>query len=172
MPQPQAFMSYAHIDDRHRRLTQFRRELSDEVRVHLGREFSIFQDWNDIGWGQNWKARIQQSLEQEAIFLIPILSPSFFNSEPCQAELRAFLDKETNLGRDDLVLPVYYVDCPLLYDQTALANNDLARTIATRQSADWRELRTKYFNTPVVMNALVALAKKIRDALARVRAQN
>jgi hypothetical protein len=172
MPQPQAFMSYAHIDDRHRRLTQFRRELSDEVRVHLGREFSIFQDWNDIGWGQNWKARIQQSLEQEAIFLIPILSPSFFNSEPCQAELRAFLDKETNLGRDDLVLPVYYVDYPLLHDQNALADNDLARTIAARQFADWRELRTKPFVSTVVMNALVTLAKKIRDALARVSAQN
>jgi hypothetical protein len=50
MPQPQAFMSYAHIDDRHRRLTQFRKELSDEVQVHLGREFPIFQDWNDLGW--------------------------------------------------------------------------------------------------------------------------
>jgi hypothetical protein len=172
MPQAQAFMSYAHIDDRHGRLTRFREELGGEVHVHLGREFAIFQDWNDIGWGQNWKARIQQSLEQEAIFLIPILSPSFFNSGPCQAELRAFLDKETNLGRDDLVLPVYYVDCPLLHDQAALANNDLARTIAARQFADWRELRTKSFITPVVMNALAALAKKIRDALARVNAQN
>jgi len=172
MPQPQAFMSYAHIDDRHRRLTQFRKELSDEVQVYLGREFAIFHDWNDIGWGQNWKARIQQSLEQEAIFLIPILSPSFFNSGPCQAELRAFLDKETNLGRDDLVLPVYYVDYPLLHDQEALAGNDLARTIAARQFADWRELRTKPFLSPVVMNALAALAKKIRDALARVSAQN
>ena len=82
------------------------------------------------------------------------------------------MDKETNLGRDDLVLPVYYVDYPLLHDQNALAGNDLARTIAARQFADWRELRTKPFVSTVVMNALVTLAKKIRDALARVNAQN
>jgi hypothetical protein len=172
MPQPQAFMSYAHIDDRHQRLSQFRKELSGEVQVYLGREFAIFQDWNDIGWGQNWNARIQQSLEQEAIFLIAILSPSFFNSARCQAELRAFLDKETNLGRDDLVLPVYYVDYPLLHDEKALADNDLARIIATRQFADWRGLRSRYFSSPVVKNALAALAIKIRNALARVSAQN
>ena len=57
------------------------------------------------------------------------------------------------------------------HDQAALANNDLARTIAARQFANWRELRTKSFIAPVIMNALAALAKKIRDALARVSAQ-
>jgi len=54
--QPVAFMSYVHFDDTHEngRLTQFRERLSAEVRMQTGEEFPIFQDRNDIRWGQNW----------------------------------------------------------------------------------------------------------------------
>ena len=54
-PKPIAFMSYVRFQDAHDdgRLTKFRERLSTEVRVHTGEEFPIFQDRNDIEWGQN-----------------------------------------------------------------------------------------------------------------------
>ena len=51
---PIAFMSYVRMDDAHEngRLSQFRERLSGEVRMQCGEEFEIFQDRNDIAWGQ------------------------------------------------------------------------------------------------------------------------
>ncbi len=80
-PRPAAFMSYVRTDDRHEegRITQFRERLSGEVQMQTGEDFPIFQDRNDISWGQAWEERIEQSID-EVTFLIPIITPSFFRS--------------------------------------------------------------------------------------------
>jgi F-box protein 11 len=162
-------MSYAHTDDKYGHLTQFRERLSDEVRVHIGEEFPIFQDRKDILWGQNWKERIEESID-EVTFLIPIITPSFFNSQACRDELQRFIEREKKLGRSDLILPVYYVDCPLLNDEEKLVGDNLAQVIAARQRADWRDLRFEPFTYPQVGKTLARLAVQIRDALERVQA--
>lgn len=100
--QPLAFMSYVRFEDEHEdgRLTLFRQRLSGEVRVQTGEEFPIFQDRNDIRWGQNWKERIEESLD-EVTFLIPMITPSFFNSPACRDELEKFLEREKELRSND-----------------------------------------------------------------------
>ncbi len=170
-PKPAAFMSYVHSDDKYGRLTEFRERLSDEVRVQIGEEFLIFHDRKDIHWGQNWKKRIEESLD-EVTFLIPIITPSFFNSPACSDELQRFLEREKELKRDDLVLPIYYVDCPLLNDEEKRAGDELAQAIADHQyaDADWRDLRFEPFTSPQVGKTLARLAVQIRDALDRVQA--
>jgi parallel beta-helix repeat protein len=168
--QPAAFMSYARFDDKHDygRLTQFRERLSTEVQMQTGEEFLIFQDRN-IQWGQDWRERIEESLD-EVTFLIPIITPGFFTSQACRDELHRFLGREKQLQRNDLILPVYYVDCPLLNVESKRATDELAQVIATRQYADWRELRFEPFTSPQVGKTLARLAIQIRDALERVRA--
>src|SRR3972149_6109518 len=166
--QPVAFMSYVHSDDKYGHLTQFRERLSDEVRMQTGEEFPIFQDRKDIWWGQNWKERIEESLD-EVTFLISIITPSFFNSQACRDELERFLEREKKLKRNDLILPVYYVDCPLLNDQAKRATDKLAQVIADRQYADWRDIRFEPFTSPQVGKILAQLAVQIRDALERVQ---
>jgi parallel beta-helix repeat protein len=151
------------------RLTLFRERLSAEVRVQTGEEFSIFQDRKDILWGQNWKERIEESLD-EVTFLIPIITPGFFKSEPCRGELQQFLEREKKLKRNDLILPVYYVDCPLLNDETKRATDELAQVIADHQWADWRDLRFEPWTSPQVGKTLAQLAVQVRDALERVQA--
>jgi F-box protein 11 len=165
-PKPAAFMSYVHSNDKYGHLTTLRERLSDEVRVQTGEEFPIFQDRKDIQWGQNWKARIEESLDA-VTFLIPIITPSFFKSPYCREELQRFLERERQLGRDDLILPIYYVDCPLLNDETQRATDELAGAIASRQYADWRDLRFEPFTSPQVGRTLARLAVQIRDALPR-----
>ena len=164
--QPVAFMSYVRLDDEHEegRLTLFRERLSGEVQMQTGEQFPIFQDRNDIKWGENWKRRIEDGLDASA-FLIPIITPSFFNSPACRAELTRFLERELALGRDDLVLPVYYVDCPLLNDSVQREKDELAIAVAAHQWADWREFRFEPLTAPEVGRRLAALGQQVRDAI-------
>lgn len=166
---PAAFMSYVHWDDKYGQLTTLRERLSDEVQVQTGTEFLIFQDRNDIKWGQNWRKRIDGSID-EVTFLIPIITPGFFNSKECRKELARFLEREKKLGRNDLIFPIYFVDTPLLNDPERRATDELAEVIASRQYADWRELRFEPFTNPQVGKKLAELAVQIRDALPRVQA--
>jgi parallel beta-helix repeat protein len=167
--QPVAFMSYVWFDDEHNngRLTTFRDRLSAEVRMQTGEEFPIFQDRNDMRWGQNWRERIDESLDQ-VTFLIPFMTPSFFKSPECRDELKKFLKREGKLKRNDLILPVYYVNCEVLNDKTKQAGDELVEAIAARQYADWRDLRFEPFTSPAVGKALSQLAVQIREALERV----
>jgi TIR domain len=93
-------MSYARFDDQHDdgQLSQFREWLGAEVRAQTGQEFAIFQDRNDIAWGQNWQQRIDEALDEVTLLLV-IITPSLFGSPPCRAEVARFLGRERVLGR-------------------------------------------------------------------------
>jgi len=165
---PVAFMSYVRFDDQHEngRLTQFCERLSGEVRMQTGDKFHIFQDRNDIAWGQQWKERIDGSLDT-VTFLFPMITPGFFKSPACREELERFLQREKDLSRSDLILPVYYVECRLLSDEEKREKDPLATAIAARQFADWRELRFEPFTSPQVGKTLARMARQIVEALER-----
>src|SRR5690348_1442768 len=165
-----AFMSYVRFNDQHEdgQLTQFRQRLSAEVKMQTGEDFPIFQDRNDIAWGENWQQRIDQALDAVTLLLV-IITPSFFRSSACRSEVERFMARERELGRDDLILPVYYVSAPEL-DQSELREDDpLAATLAKRQFADWRELRFEPLTSPVVRKAMAQLAARMRDTFWRVQ---
>ncbi len=161
---PAAFLSYDHLDDRYGHISQFRVRLADEVCIQTGDEFTIFQDRSDISWGEGWRKRIEESLDS-IVFFIPVITPSFFKSERCRAELKQFLERERKLCRRDFLLPVYYVSTPLLDDAGRRDEDELAREISERQYADWRELRFEPFDSPHVGKELERLAAQIREAL-------
>jgi len=161
-----AFMSYAHADDKHEHVSRFRERLSDEVGIQIGREFPVFQDSIHIHWGEDWKERIKQSLN-ESVFLIPILTPSFFNSPVCREEIELFLQREKTLKRNDLILPVYFVNCDVLNDKVKLNTDVLAQNIKRHQLADWRKFRLKSYDDQEVGSALEALALGVKEALQR-----
>jgi hypothetical protein len=166
--EPVAFMSYARFDDQHDdgQLTQFRERLSAEVRAQIGDDFPIFQDRDDIAWGQNWQQRIDQALDAVTL-LIVILTPGFLRSSACRAEVERFLAREGELGRQDLILPVYYIGAPELDEPGRRGADPLAQLLASRQFADWRELRFEPFTSPVVRKALAQLATRMRDTFWR-----
>lgn len=173
MPQrpPVAFLSYATINDTHDQgnLTELCARLSAEVRVQTGEDFPIFQDRTHIQWGQAWEDRLSESLN-DVTFLIPIITPSFFKSKWCREELERFVAQEKALGRSDLILPVYYVDCPALKNEANRDQDSLAAVIAARQMADWRDLRFEPWSNPAVGKALAKMAVQIRDTLERLQA--
>lgn len=161
---PAAFMSYVRFNDQHDdgRLSQFRERLAAEVRAQTGQEFAIFQDRNDIAWGQNWQQRIDEALDAVTLLLV-IITPGLFHSPPCRAEVDRFLDRERALGRGDLILPVYYISARQLDDPALREADEMAAVLAARQFADWRELRFEPFTSPQVGKAIAQLASRMRD---------
>ena len=116
MSQTQAFLSYTRIDDEFfgGAITALRGLLELGVRVVTGdRTFEIFQDIDGIELGEQWQKRLGEALS-EATFLIPIITPLFFSSDACRDELTKFIDHEKTTGRDDLILPIYFVTTPLI----------------------------------------------------------
>jgi cobaltochelatase CobT len=157
---PIAFLSYVRDDDAHDfgSVTKFRERLEGEVKLQTGKRFEIFQDRNDIRWGQLWKERIDDSLG-DATFLIPILTPSFFASPACRAELDTFLRMERTLGVTKLILPIYYVTCDEVEPNSLDAHG---AELKARNWTDWRDFRFKPFESHEVRSAIAVLAKNIK----------
>ena len=162
---PAAFMSYATADDRNNggALSRLRQALSEEVHVQTGEPFAIFQDREDIQWGQSWKARIDDALDSVTL-LIPVMSPSFFRSDYCRKEVKRFAEREQVLGRNELILPIYYVTASELEEAGRRAGDEVATLLASRQRADWRDLRFNSFDSEVARVALAELAARLRDS--------
>jgi parallel beta-helix repeat protein len=162
---PAAFMSYVRFNDQHDdgQLSQFRERLAAEVRAQTGQEFAIFQDRNDIAWGQNWQQRIDDALGAVTLLLV-IITPSLFRSPACRDEFGKFAERERALGRADLILPVYYIGAREMDDPGLRDSDEMARMLASRQFADWRELRFEPFTSPLVRKAIAQLASRMRDS--------
>ncbi len=161
-------MSYVRFNDEHDdgQLTALRERLSTEVRAQTGEEFPIFQDRNDIAWGQSWQQRIDETLDAVTLLLV-IITPGLFRSPACRAEVARFLERERALGRSDLILPVYYISTREMDDPVLREGDELARVLAARQFADWRALRFEAFTSPVVRKAIARLGERMRDAFWR-----
>lgn len=160
-------MSYAQFDDEHDNnfLTKFRDRLANEVRAQSGvREFTIFQDKISIKWGENWQRRIEETLDS-VIFLIPVMTPNFFNSPACLEEIQRFAERERRLGRDDLILPVYYLDARPLEDARIRAEHPVGELLHSRQRVDWRALRGRSIRSAGVEQEIRKLARRIVDSI-------
>lgn len=167
---PDAFLSYTRNDDEYTggQITMFRQHLELAVQAVTGKPFVIFQDVDGIGLGEHWQDKLDLMINQ-AQFFLPMITPSFFESRPCRAELEHFLKAERQAGRNDLILPIYCLDTDVLEDEAQRANDPLAQLIHERQGHDWRGMIFQPFETPDVKISLQRLARKIREASKRQR---
>jgi cobaltochelatase CobT len=165
MVQPAAFLSYVHSDDDHDRgrISLLRQRLEGEIRMHTGMPFQIFQDRNDLAWGQNWSQRIEKSL-YEVTFLIPIITPSYFNSHACRNEYNIFEQREKSLGTNQLILPIYYLSSDVI--ETQDDSDDMGISLRKRQYSDWRGLRFHPLEGPEAAKKLAEQANMVRAHIA------
>lgn len=164
-----AFWSYTRDDDECEdgRISRLRVDLERRLGQMTGnREFRIFQDRKDIGWGKPWQEVIRSGLA-DSIVLFPIITPLFFSSDACLEELEWFHQQEKERGRNDLILPLYYLDSDLVDDKTVLAAADerVRRAVALiheRNYEDWRPLRHEMETDPSFRRAVEGLAKRAK----------
>jgi len=108
LPDIVGFFSYARSDDKDDALSALRQRICDELHGQLGRRPRLWQDTVAIPFGTQWLDQIKAAIA-ESVFFIPIVSPIALNSDYCRMEFEAFLARERELGRGDLVFPILYI---------------------------------------------------------------
>ena len=167
---PVGFWSYARSDDTASggRLSQLRLALADHLQLRIERAPSaeIFQDQPAIAPGAAWQRRISQALNASSFF-IAIVTPAFLQSEMCCREVMQFRQREAALGRDDLIVPLHYIDVDDVdasrRDEVFDAN--VLRLLRERQWVDFRPLRLRDPAGEQVQERLDAIALSIRGRL-------
>ena len=163
MTDSQGFWSYVHADD-HADGGRIGRLLTDIIAQYemlTNETIELFFDREDIQWGEEWKSRIEGSLATVAFF-IPILTPRYFASAICRNEFNSFARRATDLGIEELLLPILYMDFPGLEDDDPA--DELVALVKKFQWVDWRELRFSDPNSPEYRRAVFSLASRLADA--------
>jgi hypothetical protein len=138
------FFSYSREDDEDSggKLSKLRERIQAELRGQLGRtktDFKLWQDKAAIAHGELWEDRINSAIAESAFF-IPIITPTAVRSYHCKFEFDAFLAREKELGRSNLVFPILYIPVPALSDGRWRQDPVLV-TVGSRQYEDWQHLR-------------------------------
>jgi hypothetical protein len=161
-----AFWSYTRFDNDNdgRWLTALRQALIAEVRASFGKHIEIFQDMDGIEWGERWKSKLKTSSD-DALFLIPIITPSYLASPACREELKEFVDREEATGFKESILPLYYIDTPGLQGEFEKAADLLAQIVAEHNYEDIRELRHRSIDSYEARQKIKKLAVALIDRI-------
>lgn len=160
------FFSYRQLDNKNDQnyLTRLRQNLEQEIGTLIGRPMTVWQDVDEIEWGQHWKAEIGKGLA-EAAFFIPVITPGYLQSEECRREFMAFLEYEKRRSRNDLILPLIYVRPDEFDDPEAKSKDKVLQTIVERQYANWEPLRHVGDERIEYRQQLTSLGKRVRALL-------
>ncbi len=156
------FFSYARQNDKHGggNLSTLRRNLEIELREQSGENIEIFQDQDDISWGEFWKTKIITSLNSSK-FLIAIVTPSYLKSEACRFELEYFLNLEKTIG-SERILPIIYIDTPELKN----TKDSVFSEINSRQWYDWTSFRFSSLTSSSTKKKIAILSRRIYELIA------
>jgi TIR domain len=144
LPALVGFFSYSREDDEGSggRLSKLRERIQEELRSQLGRtkaDFRLWQDKTAIAHGELWEDTIKRGIS-EAVFFIPIITPTAVRSSYCKFEFQSFLAREKELERNNLIFPILYIPVPALTGDR-WRQDPLLAIIGSRQYEDWQNLR-------------------------------
>src|SRR5262245_50779453 len=138
------FFSYSREDDEGSggKLSKLRERVQEELRGQLGRTKANFKLWQDkvaIAHGELWEETIKKGIS-ESVFFVPIITPTAVRSPYCKIEFEAFLARESELHRNNLIFPILYIRVSELTDNR-WRQDQLLAIIGSRQYEDWLDFR-------------------------------
>lgn len=130
------FLSYVQADDKAEggRIVRLAEDIASRYELQTGEPLPVFTD-RDIGWGEEWKARLRRELLQTTFF-VPIVTPRFLQSAACRAEVSEFVNAAAAMGTGEFVMPILYI-MPPGFEET---DDEVAVLLRNAQWEDWREL--------------------------------
>lgn len=155
------FWSYTHDDNSRAqgRVLELAAAVQGEFEVTSAQDLNMFVDRDALQWGEAWKESIESALAA-APFFIPIITPKYFASEACRNELAAFSGMAKSRGLEKLMLPILYIKVDDLSVDSA---DELKSIVAKTQYVDWTSLRLKPLDHPTVLEAVEAMAVRLRE---------
>ncbi|RDV46937.1 hypothetical protein DOE76_00620 [Leifsonia sp. ku-ls] len=161
-----AFLSYARADNEREggRIVRLAQKIREEYETLTGTTIEIFVDSAEIRWGEDFRSRLDEALQQTAFF-IPVLTPTYFLREECRKEMKAFVTSASALGLDALLLSVRYVPVPDMVEDSA---DELKATAARMQFESWDHLRLADENSAEYRAAVNRLAARLVELVARL----
>jgi TIR domain len=163
------FWSYVNADDAAEggRIKALADDIAAQYEAITTESIEIFVDKSSLGWGDDWEEKIERAVLTTSFF-VPVLTPRYFASESCRRELRLFANKAANLGLDDLIMPLIWLDVPQLDDPSP--TDDLVAIAKRFHWTDWRSLRFEEQSSGTYRRAVAELARRLADVSARVSA--
>jgi hypothetical protein len=168
LPELVGFFSYSRRDDQHAEgaLSRLRARIYSELRLQLGRDLRLWQDTAAIPEGTLWEQEIKSAIA-EAVFFIPIVTPSAVGSKHCRLEFKSFLNREQALGRGNLIFPLLYVRVPALEHEEEWRRDDVLEIIGMRQYIDWQDYRHRDLREPEIARKIELYCRNIVETLRR-----
>ena len=165
------FWSYVHKDDEaeNGRISQLARDMVAQYEMITGDEIELFLDKDRLEWGDKWRDKIDVHLESVAFF-IPVMTPRYFKSAACRTELNLFVRRASELGLEDLLLPLYYLDVPSI--EVKDEKDDLILKICEFHWQNWRDLRFKDVYSEAYRQGVSGMAQRLVHANKRAEAGN
>lgn len=164
--EPVGFWSYTHQDNDQDdgRILRLAAKIRAEYSLLTGQDLRLFVDREDLSWGDEWRARIDDALGATTFF-IPVVTPRYLLRPECRRELLAFAGHAKSLELLELLLPVVYVDVPNLKAD----NPDEAVSLVARiQYEDWRDLRLVDERSAEYRQGVNRLARRLAEIATKV----
>lgn len=160
------FMSYRRADNEVYRgvVDQLKSDLAGRFEAQTGRVLRIFVDRDDIGWGDDWRQRILDSIKT-ATFFIPIITARYFDSQPCRDEFTAFYEDAKTIGVTGLIRPIVLAGRDKVSGDSP---NEQMRTVARLNYVSIEDEFDEGFDSPLwrktIKYMVGELAKAIEEA--------
>jgi Tol biopolymer transport system component len=174
MAEPIVFISYARSDTTidEQWLSKFRKHLQQALYDQTGGLNShIEQEHLHVTWGSKWAEHMEEGPEQ-AIFLVPVITPGFFDDDACKEECEGFLQRETAMGRDDLIIPMYYETFAPMNDPSRLDDRRrrLVEQLNDHTPVEWRHMSGDPISASHVQAQVQEMARRIAEGVHRTPA--
>jgi serine phosphatase RsbU (regulator of sigma subunit)/CRP-like cAMP-binding protein len=101
------FVSYAKVDNFQGEISKIIERLNGEWRMQTGLAAPLTWDARVLPPGDVWDEGLTEAREA-VMFLIPIVTPAYFESDVCRRELEMFLARERQFGNGELIFPICY----------------------------------------------------------------
>ncbi|MDO5512699.1 toll/interleukin-1 receptor domain-containing protein [Corynebacterium sp.] len=154
------FVSYAHNDDKRGQIAEWCDALKDEYITLTGSAFRIYRDKEDLKLGNDWQESLDRAVAGSIAFL-PVISPSYLQSENCRQEFNQFQEVLRQGDRESLLIPVMWA--PI--DDFRTGGDEIASETYRLQHSDWTELRLGPLNSPAARVATNQLARRIAEVI-------
>lgn len=156
------FLSYKREDnDLGGVVDRIRTDLNGMYSAHTGKSLRVFIDRESIGWGEDWRQKIRESVERATVF-VPVVTMRYFTSQHCREELMSFYNNADQLGVTELLLPI------VLMGEDQIRSDDSREEVRLIETLNYKRLQKAWlagFDSPEWRQAMFDCVQDLDSAL-------